>query len=95
MKTAIADAICRVLRWVSWKADALHIRVDGWAYPPPKASTIGGIAGGVIGHFFSDPKVGFMVDGCIGGYVDPEVLKVEGPTLDLTIDNIPRADDWK
>jgi Putative phage tail protein len=42
-------------------------------------STIGGIVGGVIGFYFGNPQLGFMIGSAIGGYLDPTVI--EGPRL--------------
>lgn len=42
-------------------------------------STIGGIAGGVIGFFAGNPQLGFMIGSAIGGYLDP--AQIEGPRL--------------
>lgn len=42
-------------------------------------STIGGIAGGVIGFFAGNPQLGFMIGSAVGGYLDP--AQIEGPRL--------------
>lgn len=60
-------------------------------------STIGGIAGGIIGFFVGGPagaQWGFMIGSAVGAIVDPE--KIEGPRLkdasnQTANDGIPRA----
>lgn len=42
-------------------------------------STIGGVVGGVIGLYFGNPQLGWMIGSAIGGYVDPD--QIEGPRL--------------
>lgn len=42
-------------------------------------STIGGIAGGIVGAFFGQPQLGFMIGSMLGGYIAPD--KVYGPRL--------------
>lgn len=38
-------------------------------------STIGGVAGAIVGSFFGAPQLGWMIGSAIGGYVDPDVIK--------------------
>lgn len=42
-------------------------------------STIGGVVGAVVGFYFGNPQLGWMIGSAIGGAVDPEVI--EGPRI--------------
>jgi len=42
-------------------------------------ATIGGVVGAVVGSFFGQTQLGWMIGSAIGGYVDPE--QIEGPRL--------------
>jgi hypothetical protein len=60
---------------------------------------VGGIAGAVVGSFFGAPQLGFMLGSTLGGYVDPEVIKTQGPRLSdaqaqTARDGIPITKGW-
>ena len=40
---------------------------------------IGGVVGAVIGLFFGNPQLGYVIGSAIGGYVDP--TKIQGPRI--------------
>lgn len=42
-------------------------------------STIGGVVGAVIGFYFGNPQLGWMIGSAIGGAVDPETI--QGPKI--------------
>lgn len=62
-------------------------------------STIGGFAGAIVGSFFGQPQLGFMIGSMIGGYIDPEIIKQTGPRLmdaanQTSRDGVPIVRGW-
>lgn len=56
-------------------------------------STIGGVVGAVIGFYFGNPQLGWMIGSAIGGYVDPEVIqgpRIKDAQTQTSNDGVPR-----